>query len=142
DAANISWARGIFERLRPAMKPGVYVNFMSGDEQSRVPEAYHQRWERMVAIKSHYDPQNFFRLNQNVPPRRVAAEGWRIGVSRSGRARWVRLRRGRAVSVAWKPFAGGEGQVFARRLQPLIPARRSCCEPMRSSVVATPTRSG
>jgi hypothetical protein len=75
DAANISWARGIFERLRPAMKPGVYVNFMSGDEQSRVPEAYHQRWERMVAIKSHYDPENFFRLNQNVPPRRVAAEG-------------------------------------------------------------------
>ena len=73
DAANISWARGTFERLRPAMKPGVYVNFMSGDEQSRVPEAYHQRWERMVAIKSHYDPQNFFRLNQNVPPRRVAS---------------------------------------------------------------------
>ena len=57
------------------MKPGVYVNFMSGDEQSRVPEAYHQRWERMVAIKSQYDPQNFFRLNQNVPPRTVAVEG-------------------------------------------------------------------
>ena len=73
DAANISWAREIFERLRPAMKPGVYVNFMSGDEQSRVPEAYHHRWERMVAIKSHYDPQNFFRLNQNVAPRRVAS---------------------------------------------------------------------
>jgi FAD/FMN-containing dehydrogenase len=69
DVVNISWVRGIFERLRPAMRPGVYVNFMSGDEQSRVPEAYHQRWERMVAIKSHYDPHNFFRLNQNVPPR-------------------------------------------------------------------------
>jgi hypothetical protein len=75
DAANISWVRGIFKRLRPAMRPGVYVNFMSGDEQSRVPEAYHQRWERMVSIKSHYDPDNFFRLNQNVPPRRVAVEG-------------------------------------------------------------------
>jgi FAD binding domain/Berberine and berberine like len=83
DAANISWVRGIFKRLRPAMRPGVYVNFMSGDEQARVPEAYHQRWERMVAIKSHYDPHNFFRLNQNVPPRRVAAEGSRIGVSPS-----------------------------------------------------------
>jgi hypothetical protein len=34
----------------------------------------------MVAIKSHYDPQNFFRLNQNVPPRSVAAEGSRISV--------------------------------------------------------------
>jgi hypothetical protein len=68
DAGNIGWVRGLFHKLRPAMKPGVYINFMSGDEQDRVPEAYHQRWERMVAVKSHYDPNNFFRLNQNVPP--------------------------------------------------------------------------
>jgi FAD binding domain/Berberine and berberine like len=68
DAANISWVRGLFDKLRPAMRPGVYVNFMSGDEQDRVPEAYHERWDLMVAVKSHYDPGNFFRLNQNVPP--------------------------------------------------------------------------
>jgi hypothetical protein len=73
DAGNISWIRGLFNNLRPAMKPGVYVNFMSGDEQDRVPEAYHERWDRMVAVKSHYDPKNFFRLNQNVTPRKVAA---------------------------------------------------------------------
>jgi hypothetical protein len=69
DAANISWVRGVFAKLRPAMKPGVYVNFMSGDEQDRVPEAYRERWERMVAVKTKYDPGNFFRLNQNVKPR-------------------------------------------------------------------------
>ena len=74
DAGNISWIRGLFNKLRPAMKPGVYVNFMSGDEQDRVPEAYHERWDRMVAVKTHYDPQNFFRLNQNVPPLRTAGE--------------------------------------------------------------------
>jgi FAD/FMN-containing dehydrogenase len=68
DAGNISWVRGVFKKLRPAMKPGVYVNFMSGDEQDRVPEAYQERWDRMVAVKSHYDPNNFFRLNQNVKP--------------------------------------------------------------------------
>jgi len=73
DAGNISWVRGLFNKLRPAMKPGVYVNFMSGDEQDRVPEAYQERWERLVAVKSHYDPQNFFRLNQNVPPRKPSA---------------------------------------------------------------------
>jgi FAD binding domain/Berberine and berberine like len=73
DAGNIAWIRGIFNKLRPAMKPGVYINFMSGDEQDRVPEAYHERWERMVAVKSHYDPKNFFRLNHNVPPRRLVA---------------------------------------------------------------------
>lgn len=69
DAAHISWVRGLFSRLRPAMKPGVYVNFMSGDEQDRVPEAYQERWERMLAVKSHFDPKNFFRMNQNVQPR-------------------------------------------------------------------------
>jgi hypothetical protein len=74
DVANISWVRGLFDQLRPAMKPGVYVNFMSGDEQDRVPEAYRERWDRMVAVKSHYDPNNFFRLNQNVTPRKVVAK--------------------------------------------------------------------
>jgi FAD/FMN-containing dehydrogenase len=69
DEAHISWVRGLFNTLRPAMKPGVYVNFMSGDEQDRVPEAYRERWDRMVAIKTHYDPHNFFRLNQNIPPK-------------------------------------------------------------------------
>jgi hypothetical protein len=74
DDAHISWVRSLFSRLRPAMKPGVYVNFMSGDEQERVPEAYQERWERMVAVKSHFDPKNFFRLNQNVPPQKLVAE--------------------------------------------------------------------
>ena len=74
DAMNISWVRGLFNKLRPAMKPGVYVNFMSGDEQDRVTEAYGDYWDRIVAVKSKYDPGNFFRLNQNVPPRKSAAE--------------------------------------------------------------------
>lgn len=68
DEFHISWVRGLFNRLRPAMRPGVYVNFMSGDEQDRVPEAYRERWDRMVAVKTKYDPHNFFHLNQNVPP--------------------------------------------------------------------------
>ena len=72
DAGNISWIRGLFNQLRPAMKLGVYVNFMSGDEQDRVPEAYQERWDRIVAVKTHYDPNNFFRLNQNIPPRKLA----------------------------------------------------------------------
>jgi hypothetical protein len=74
DAGNIAWVRGIFQPLRPSMKPGVYTNFMSGDEQDRVPEAYHERWDRMVAVKSQYDPNNFFRLNQNVPPQKLVAK--------------------------------------------------------------------
>jgi hypothetical protein len=70
DAANIAWIRGLFAELRPSMTPGSYVNFMSSDEQDRVPEVYRERWDRLVDVKTHYDPNNFFRLNQNVRPRK------------------------------------------------------------------------
>ncbi len=70
DASNIAWVRGVFAEMRPSMTPGVYVNFMSGDEQDRVPEAYRERWDRLVDVKTRYDPNNFLRLNQNVPPRK------------------------------------------------------------------------
>jgi hypothetical protein len=70
DAANIAWIRGLFAELRPSMTPGAYVNFMSSDEQDRVPEVYRERWDRLVDVKTHYDPNNFFRLNQNVRPRK------------------------------------------------------------------------
>lgn len=68
DTENISWVRNLFAKIRPVMQPGVYVNFMSGDEEERTREAYSERWDRLVAVKSHYDPGNFFRLNQNIPP--------------------------------------------------------------------------
>ena len=66
DDANISWVRNLFRKLRPAMTLGVYVNFMSADENDRVPEAYREHWQRLLSIKSHHDPNNFFRLNQNI----------------------------------------------------------------------------
>ena len=72
DDANISWVRQLFQTLRPGMKPGVYINFMSGDEQDRVPEVYQERLQRMASVKAHYDPKNFFRLNQNISPRNVS----------------------------------------------------------------------
>lgn len=68
DDSNVSWVRSLFGSLRPSMTPGVYINFMSGDEDDRVLEAYRERWTRLVSVKSHYDPDNFFRLNQNIPP--------------------------------------------------------------------------
>jgi hypothetical protein len=68
DAANVAWARALFAELQPFMTPGAYVNFMSGDEEGRVQEAYRERWDRLVAVKSHYDPSNFFRMNANIRP--------------------------------------------------------------------------
>jgi hypothetical protein len=66
DARNVAWVRKLFTNLRPQMKQGVYVNFMSGDEDERVSEAYRDSWKRLIDIKKKYDPKNFFRLNQNI----------------------------------------------------------------------------
>ena len=46
-----------------------YVNFMADDGEARVRAAYPgATWERLSAVKARYDPDNVFRLNQNVPP--------------------------------------------------------------------------
>jgi FAD/FMN-containing dehydrogenase len=46
-----------------------YVNFLGDEGEGRVRAAYPgETWERLRAIKAHYDPTNLFRLNQNIPP--------------------------------------------------------------------------
>lgn len=48
---------------------GVYVNFLSAEEGSRVRDAYPGRtWDRLSAVKARYDPENLFRLNHNISP--------------------------------------------------------------------------
>jgi FAD/FMN-containing dehydrogenase len=48
---------------------GAYVNFLGDDGAARIRDAYPGRtWERLRAIKAKYDPDNFFRLNHNIPP--------------------------------------------------------------------------
>jgi FAD/FMN-containing dehydrogenase len=50
--------------------PGVYVNFLGDEGESRVREAYPgTTWDRLAEIKRRYDPTNVFRLNQNIPSR-------------------------------------------------------------------------
>jgi hypothetical protein len=44
------------------------VNFMTDDEAERVPAAFAGSYSRLAELKAKYDPTNFFRLNQNVPP--------------------------------------------------------------------------
>lgn len=48
---------------------GAYVNFLGDEGEARVRAAYPgSTWERLVAVKTRYDPTNLFRLNQNIPP--------------------------------------------------------------------------
>jgi FAD/FMN-containing dehydrogenase len=48
---------------------GAYVNFLADEGADRVRAAYPgATWDRLVAVKSQYDPSNLFRRNQNVAP--------------------------------------------------------------------------
>ncbi len=67
DDACKAWARDLFDALSP-QSAGVYVNFMPADEGGRVTEAYGANFARLAAIKARYDPENRFRLNQNIAP--------------------------------------------------------------------------
>src|SRR5947207_462337 len=62
------WARDLFERLNP-QRHAVYVNFLMDEGQERVRQAYGVgKYERLVALKSRFDPDNVFRMNQNIAP--------------------------------------------------------------------------
>jgi FAD/FMN-containing dehydrogenase len=62
-----AWATDFVAALR--QDPGVYVNFLGDEGETRVREAYPgPTWDRLAEVKRRYDPTNLFRLNQNVPP--------------------------------------------------------------------------
>jgi FAD/FMN-containing dehydrogenase len=68
DERCIGWARAFFDAAAPFALGSVYVNFMTQEEGGRVADAYGPNYERLVAVKSHYDPRNLFRHNQNIRP--------------------------------------------------------------------------
>ena len=68
DTKCISWARELFQAAAPFATGGAYVNFMTGEEQDRVRPAYGSNYDRLARLKKKYDPNNLFRLNQNIPP--------------------------------------------------------------------------
>jgi hypothetical protein len=68
DEANIAWVRDYFEAINPWSEVGGYVNFMSGDDQDLTDVNYGSKMQRLKEIKAVYDPDNFFRVNQNIAP--------------------------------------------------------------------------
>jgi hypothetical protein len=64
-----SWAKDYWEALHPYGAGGAYVNFMmEGEGEGRIRETYKHSYERLTRIKAKYDPNNFFNVNQNIPP--------------------------------------------------------------------------
>ena len=62
------WARGLWTALQPHHQ-NVYVNFLMEEGEDRIRQAYGaEKYDRLKALKRKYDPDNFLRLNQNIPP--------------------------------------------------------------------------
>jgi FAD/FMN-containing dehydrogenase len=68
-ARHVEWAQETLTALTPAARRRSYVNFLADERQERVRAAYGaETYERLVALKRIYDPENVLRLNQNVEP--------------------------------------------------------------------------
>jgi FAD/FMN-containing dehydrogenase len=69
DAVNIESNRAFTAALAPHSTGSVYVNFLGDEGADRIRAAYGgQTYDRLAQLKREYDPENLFRLNQNVPP--------------------------------------------------------------------------
>lgn len=64
---HIQWTRNFWSAMEPFAQEKVYVNMLdAGDKRLRA--SYGPNYDRLVALKNRYDPTNFFRSNQNIPP--------------------------------------------------------------------------
>jgi FAD/FMN-containing dehydrogenase len=69
DADKITdWCKDYWEALHPYSSGGAYSNFMMNEGQDRVKASYKHNYERLTKIKKKYDPNNLFRVNQNIKP--------------------------------------------------------------------------
>jgi FAD/FMN-containing dehydrogenase len=63
-----SWARDYWEATHPYSSGAAYVNFMMEEGDGRIKATYGENYERLQKVKAKYDPDNFFRMNQNIKP--------------------------------------------------------------------------
>jgi len=72
DPANAAlireWCVNYWEATHPYSMGGAYINFMMDEGADRVHATYRTGYDQLTQIKAKYDPGNFFRINQNIPP--------------------------------------------------------------------------
>lgn len=65
---SFAWVEEFYAAMRPLSTGAVYVNDLEDEGDERVRAAYGDKYERLTQIKRKYDPENFFRVNQNIKP--------------------------------------------------------------------------
>jgi FAD/FMN-containing dehydrogenase len=68
---NVAWVRDVFADMQTFSKGGIYLNFPGFLEEGEqlLREGYGRNYDRLVEVKTKYDPRNLFRLNANIAPR-------------------------------------------------------------------------
>jgi FAD/FMN-containing dehydrogenase len=66
------WCVGCWDATHPYSAGGAYVNFMMEEGQERVRATYRDNYDRLARVKAQYDPDNLFRVNQNIHPSSAA----------------------------------------------------------------------
>jgi hypothetical protein len=62
------WVEQFHTAMKPLSTEAVYVNGLENEDDERVVSAYGNKYERLIRLKRKYDPDNFFRVNQNIKP--------------------------------------------------------------------------
>ncbi|MGF1473371.1 MAG: FAD-binding oxidoreductase [Rubrobacteraceae bacterium] len=62
------WAWNYWEEIHPHSAGGAYVNMMMNEGQDRIRASYRDNYDRLASVKRKYDPNNLFRVNQNIKP--------------------------------------------------------------------------
>ncbi|MGN6531404.1 MAG: FAD-binding oxidoreductase [Ginsengibacter sp.] len=62
------WCKDYWEALHPFSSGGAYINFIMNEGQDRIKASYKGNYSRLAKIKKKYDPDNLFRVNQNILP--------------------------------------------------------------------------
>jgi len=64
----IEWARNYWSALHLHSMGGAYINMMMEEGEDRVKASYGDNYKKLAQVKAKYDPQNLFRVNQNIKP--------------------------------------------------------------------------
>jgi Berberine and berberine like len=65
---SFEWVEQLYAAMEPLATEGLYVNGLENEDDERVIAAYGSKYELLTRIKKKYDPDNFFRVNQNIRP--------------------------------------------------------------------------
>lgn len=71
--ANIAWTKEFWAAMKPFLADASYINYIGDEGEEGIRTSYGAKLDRLAALKTKYDPTNFFHVNQNIKPHPAAS---------------------------------------------------------------------